>query len=127
MTLRIEPDEDNFILSERGQTIEVLVLGDAAIASTSIQPDAPHLQAQWKGKHLIADLVSPRGGRMTQELELSDHDRKLTILTRLEGRSGRPPLELKRVYHRSEGDEEAPPAAAPTITPAPAMQDSSRQ
>jgi len=62
---------------------------------------------------------------MTQELELSDHDTKLTILTRLEGREGRPPLELKRVYNRAEGDE--PEAPSPAPLPPAAPPDSSRR
>ena len=124
MTLQIEPGDDTFVLSERGLAVEVLVLGDGAGAAL-IQPDAPHAQAQWKGKHLVAEMVGPRGGRMTQELELSDRDTKLTILTRIEGREGRPPLELRRVYNRSEGDESEPPYPEPLPPAAPP--DSSRR
>src|SRR2546423_329897 len=48
MSLLIEPGDDTFVLSERGRTIEVLVLEDGATPGASIQPDAPHVTAQWK-------------------------------------------------------------------------------
>ena len=129
MSLLIEPGDDTFVLSERGRTIEVLVLGDGATPGASIQPDAPHVTAQWKGKHLISQSFGAGGGKMTQEMELEDHDRKLIIRTTLEGRGGGPPLELKRVYNRSEGEDAAPapPSAAGTQAQAPALRDSSRR
>ncbi|HEY2954157.1 MAG TPA: hypothetical protein VGK89_02770 [Candidatus Eisenbacteria bacterium] len=109
MSLMIEPGDSTFILSERGRTLQVLVLGDLA-AAASIQPDAPHAQARWNGDHLTTERTGARGGKITQEFELDDKGQKLTIHTRVEGRSGRPPLELKRVYRRSTGEEQAPAA-----------------
>ncbi|HEY2953639.1 MAG TPA: hypothetical protein VGK89_00140, partial [Candidatus Eisenbacteria bacterium] len=72
------------------------------------QPDAPHLTAHWHGAHLISERTGARGGSITQEFELDDQGKKLTIRTRVEGRGGRPPLELKRVYNRSEGEPDVP-------------------
>jgi len=123
MSLVIEPGDDAYVLSERGRALEVLVLNDTT--GSSIEPDALHLQAHWKGKHLIAEKTGPRG-TMTQDYELSGDGKKLTVNTKLEGREGRPPLELKRVYNRSEGGEEPPSASAPQPL-APAPPDSTRK
>jgi hypothetical protein len=50
------------------------------------------------------------------------------VHTRLEARDGRPPFELKRVYDRSEGDEEPPaPAAAEPMPLSPTAPDSTRR
>jgi len=116
MSLRIEPGDDTFVLSERGRPLEVLVIGDAATAE-AIQPDAPHAQSHWKGKHLVAELIGPGGGKMTQDYELTDDGNKLIVHTRLEGREGRPPLELKRVYNRANDEGDAGAVSAPELLP----------
>ena len=127
MSLVIDPGSDAYVLSERGRTLEVLVISDDPTAGSSIEPDAPHAQARWKGKHLIAERNGPRG-TITQEYELASDGKKLTVHTRLEARDGRPPLELKRVYDRSEGDQEPPAAAAAEPMPlSPTAPDSTRR
>jgi len=109
MSLLIEPGDSTLVLSERGRPLQVLVLGDPVTVGAAIQPDAPHVQARWRGARLVAERAGTRGGRVTQQFELDDHGKKLTIRTRVEGRSGRPPFELKRVYNRSDGDADVPP------------------
>jgi hypothetical protein len=116
MSLRIEPGDNTFVLSERGRPLEVLVIGDAATAE-AIQPDAPHAQSHWKGKHLVAELIAPRGGKMMQDYELADDGNKLIVHTRLEGREGRPPLDLKRVYERAKDEGDEGTASAPEPLP----------
>jgi hypothetical protein len=107
--LLIEQTDSTLVLSERGQTLKVLALGDPAIVAAAVEPDAPHYSAKWRGKVLSAERVSSRGGKLTQTFELEKDEKQLVIITRREPPSGRQgsmaqPLELKRVYDRYEGD-----------------------
>jgi len=75
---------------------------------------------------LIAELIGPRGGKMTQDYELTDDGNKLIVHARLEGPEGRPPLELKRVYNRANDEGDAGAVSAPEPL-APTTPDSTRR
>lgn len=103
LMMLIEQSDSTVVLSERGETLRVMALGDPVIVGAAIEPDAPHVGAKWHGQTLIAEHTGPRG-KLTQSFELSKDSKSLTIVTRFEGSNGRPPIELKRVYDKYNGD-----------------------
>jgi hypothetical protein len=103
LMMLIEQSDSTVVLSERGQTLRVMALGDPVIVGAAIEPDAPHVGAKWHGSTLIAEHTGPRG-KLTQSFELNKDGTSLTIVTRFEGSNGRPPIELKRVYDKYNGD-----------------------
>lgn len=105
MMLLIERTDSTIVLSERGQTLQVMALGDPLVVGAAIEPQAPHAEAKWHGQTLFSQHTSPRGGTTTRTYELSKDGKQLTIVTRREMPGGRPPLELKRVYDHYEGVE----------------------
>ncbi len=80
------------------------MLGPADSLGVSLEPAAPHLRAAWTEKRLITQRDDPRGGRVSQRFELAPEGKTLTLVVRRAGREGMPPLELRRVYRRYEGD-----------------------
>ncbi len=104
MNLLIEQADSTLVLSERGLTLQVLVIGDLALTGASIDPDAPHVSAKWKGEDLIAERTTSRGAKFTQTFELGKDGKTLIVRTRREGQGDRPALELKRVYDRDTAD-----------------------
>jgi hypothetical protein len=104
LMLLIEQNDSTVVLSERAQTIKVLVLGDMVTQGTAVEPQAPHYSAKWQGSELVAEHTGARGGKLTQTFDLGKDGKTLTIVTKRESQGGRPPLELKRVYDKYEGD-----------------------
>jgi hypothetical protein len=104
MTMLIEQTDSTLVMSERGQTLQVLALGDPKIVGAAIEPDVPHSSARWKGSSLIAERQTRRGGKLTQTYSLDGAGKTLTIVTRIEPQGQGPTIELKRVYDRYEGD-----------------------
>ena len=104
LTMLVEQTDSTIVLSERGQTIEVITLGNAATAASAVEPEAPHVQAKWRGADLVAERTSDRGGKMTQTFELSKDAKRLIVITHRDSRGERPALDLKRVYDHYEGD-----------------------
>lgn len=104
LVMLIEDLDSLFILSERGDTRQVLVLGDPVLAQ-STYPDAPHVAARWRGRKLVSEVVGPRGGTFRTEYELSGDGTTLRVKHALDGPDGRGGLDLERVYVRYEGDD----------------------
>jgi hypothetical protein len=104
LVMLIEDVDSLFILSERGETRQVLVLGDMALAA-STYPDAPHVAAKWSGKRLVSEAPTRRGGSLRSEYRLAADGRELVVKLTLESPDGMPGISLERVYVRDEGDE----------------------
>jgi hypothetical protein len=104
LTMLVEQTDSTVVLSERGQTIEVITLGDVATAAAAVEPESPHVQAKWRGTDLVAERTSDRGGKMSQTFELSKDAKQLIVITHRDSRGDRPAIDLKRVYDHYEGD-----------------------
>ena len=103
-TLLIEQTDSTVVLSENGVTIQVLAF---AVADTSRSTQAPGPQrftARWQGAHLEAERTGFGGRRRTETFELGKDGKSLAIITKLEGSNDRPPVELRRVYDKYQGD-----------------------
>jgi hypothetical protein len=103
-TLLIEQVDSSFVLSEKGITLQTLVLAGKAPVVEGAPGESPRYQAYWSQARLMAARQTSRGGRMNETFELAGDGKSLVIHTSLELRPDAPPLELKRVYDRYEGD-----------------------
>ncbi len=102
LMLVVEQSDSAVVLSERGDLLETLVIAGAV--DTVAPSGPPRVAARWAGKRLEAEGAGPRGGKLRQTYQLSADGNQLTVVVRAEGVNGRPPIELKRVYDRYQGD-----------------------
>ncbi len=100
LMMALEQSDSAVVVTDRGDLVETLVLSAGAVAPA----DPPRYVAHWSGARLEAEGSGPRGGKLHQSFELSQDGKQLIVIARTEGAGGRPPLELKRVYDRYEGD-----------------------
>jgi hypothetical protein len=102
LMLDVDQRDSVVVLSEQGKVVRDLwLLGSP---DEKIESDPREMRAHWLGQKLQAEGTRPRGGKVIEVYELSKDGKQLIVTTTLEGREGRPPLELRRVYDRYEGD-----------------------
>jgi len=97
----VEQSDSSIVLSERGVTVQLLAFH--AVAGEA-PPLPPRFDARWDGPRLEAMRVNGRGRTTRETFELGPDGKTLVIVTHLEGGGDRPPIDLRRVYARYEGD-----------------------
>ena len=106
LLMSLDQTADAIDFSNGSRRIELIQLGEPKAE----QPAAPaendgvlRMAGKWKGDRLIAETSNERG-KLRETYELSKDGNTLLVTVRLEPASGRPPIELKRVYERYEGE-----------------------
>ncbi len=99
-----------FVLSENVEVTEdeappiTFALQDSLDAHGRIQ-ELPGPVARWKKSALVTTFPLGRSGWLTETYEVSADGRTLTVRARATGGpQGAPPLDLKRIYERYEGE-----------------------
>lgn len=99
-----------FVLSENVELTEderpaiTMALQDSLDAHGRVQ-EIPGPVARWRNGALVTTLPLGRSGALTETYELSADGRTLTVRAKATGGpKGAPPIELKRVYQRYDGE-----------------------
>jgi len=101
----VELSDSELVVSVRGLAVRRLEFGatpPAAPAVDSKTPEPAIQLAHWNGARIVAEVLSPRGGKVTDTWELGKEGKQLVIRTSLPARDDRPGMEWKRVYDRVE-------------------------
>jgi hypothetical protein len=102
--LRVE-ERGNLLLFEdsTGVAVRQIGVGDAAVDTSALAPDAPLYPGEWKGEKLQVVRSTSGGTKITETYSLKDKGGTLEVETKVESTGPRPGFEMKRVYGRVTG------------------------
>jgi hypothetical protein len=109
LLMSLDQTDDAIDFSDGSRRIELIEIGEpkeappATPAAPAEGDDVLRMTGKWKGDRLVAEASNERG-KLSETYELSKDGSSLLVTVRMESSSGRPPIELKRVYQRYEGE-----------------------